>query len=78
MAGGALTRHMAASLEVFARLRLTHSRPPFLIGEVVSNGLSCSVSEEAVMVTPFATLLHLKKDRDLNQPPVLLVAPMSG
>jgi poly(3-hydroxybutyrate) depolymerase len=78
MAGGMITRHVASRLEVFSRLKLTHTRPPFMIDEVVSNGLSCGVKEEAVMVTPFATLLHLKKDRDLNQPPVLLVAPMSG
>ena len=78
MAGGALSRYMSANLEVFSRLKLTHSRLPFNVDQVVSNGLTCGIKEEAVMITPFATLLHLKKDRDLNQPPVLLVAPMSG
>ena len=76
--GGMLTRHVAASSDVFSRCRLTHTRPPFGITEVISQGLSCGITEEAVMVTPFGTLLHFKKDRNLDQPPVLLVAPMSG
>ena len=77
-AGGVLTRSLAATQEVFSRWRLTHSRPDYGITSVVSNGLECGISEEAVMSTPFGTLLHFRKDRDLAQPPVLLVAPMSG
>jgi len=36
------------------------------------------VHEEAVTVTPFATLLHFKKEQQTPQPRVLLVAPLSG
>jgi len=36
------------------------------------------VREEAAHVTPFGTLLHFKKDIDMAQPRVLLVAPLSG
>ncbi|MEJ0048681.1 MAG: hypothetical protein WDN04_23155 [Rhodospirillales bacterium] len=36
------------------------------------------VREEAVLVTPFGTLLHFVKDGVAPQPKVLLVAPMSG
>ena len=36
------------------------------------------VREEAAHVTPFGTLLHFKKDVDVAQPRVLLVAPLSG
>ncbi|MES2089156.1 MAG: polyhydroxyalkanoate depolymerase [Pseudomonadota bacterium] len=77
-AGGLVTRSLAAASEVVAALRLTHSRPAFNIHTVVSGGLECGITDEAVMVTPFATLLHFKKDRQLDQPRVLLVAPMSG
>ena len=37
-----------------------------------------SVTEEAALVTPFATLLHFKKDIAAQQPRVLVVAPLSG
>ena len=36
------------------------------------------VQEKPVVVTPFGTLLHFKKDMDAPQPRVLLVAPLSG
>jgi len=78
LAGGVPLRRLAAAGEAFSRWRVTHARPSFQIDQVESNGLTCGITEEAVMVTPFATLLHFKKDRALGQPPVLLVAPMSG
>jgi polyhydroxyalkanoate depolymerase len=37
-----------------------------------------AVREEAADVRPFGTLLHFKKDIDMAQPRVLLVAPLSG
>jgi polyhydroxyalkanoate depolymerase len=36
------------------------------------------VTEEAATSTPFATLLHFRKEIETPQPRVLLVAPMSG
>ena len=36
------------------------------------------MTEEAADDTPFGTLLHFRKDADVVQPRVLLVAPMSG
>ena len=77
-AGGVLARGMAAAGEVFSRWRLTHTRPSFGIETVNSGGHLCAITEEPVLVTPFGTLLHFRKDRVLGQPPVLLVAPMSG
>ncbi len=78
MAGGMWSRGMIAAAETFSRWRLTHSRPSFDIDTVQSGGHVCAISEEKVMSTPFGTLLHFRKDRRLDQPPVLLVAPMSG
>jgi poly(3-hydroxybutyrate) depolymerase len=77
-AGGALARSLSASAEVFSRCRVTHSRPPFRIETVQSGGKTCAIVEESVMSTPFATLLRFRKDPGMVQPPVLLVAPMSG
>lgn len=77
-AGGMLTRGLAATSEVFSRCRVTHHRLPFGIESVECAGLTCGITEQTVMSTPFATLLHFKKDRVVSQPPVLLVAPMSG
>lgn len=72
-------RKMAAAMEVFALADITHRRRDFGIESVVSGGQRLAVSEEAVQVTPFATLLRFRKaDAPAGQPRVLLVAPMSG
>jgi poly(3-hydroxybutyrate) depolymerase len=77
---GTLMRKMSAALEVFSRLRLTHSRPPFAIDSVTVNGQVLPVTEETVLRTPFGTLLRFHKESPSDQltPPVLLVAPLSG
>ncbi len=71
-------RKFAAACQVFALARLTHRRPVFGIDTVTVNGREVAVREEAAYVTPFATLLHFKKDMRGSQPRVLIVAPMSG
>ena len=78
MAGGAIARSVAAASDVLARLGLTHHRPSFDIDRVESLGVTHEVTEEAVMRTPFATLLRFRKEGAPEQPRVLLVAPMSG
>ena len=42
------------------------------------NNRTVAVAEEAADDTPFGTLLHFRKDHAVQQPRVLLVAPMSG
>lgn len=64
---GSIQRKVSAALEVFSRLRLTHSRPDYGIE-----------SEEKVLALPFGTLLRFRKDSAPDQPKVLLVAPLSG
>ncbi len=74
-------RAMAASMEVFSRLRLTHSRPAYGIDSVISAGETLSVTEEKILEMPFGTLLRFRKASPADgayQPPVLLVAPLSG
>jgi len=78
MAVTSMLRKMAAAYEVFSLARLTHTRPPFGIDSVKLGSREVAVTEEATCVTPFATLLHFKKDTSVEQPRVLIVAPMSG
>ena len=71
-------RQASAMLEVFAGADLSYKRPPFGIPSVRVGNRDAEVTEEAAHVTPFATLLHFKKDVATEQPKVLVVAPMSG
>ncbi len=67
-----------ALCEAFARTRITHDRPAFGIASVESDGREYPIVEEVTHRTPFATLLHFRKDGAPEQPRVLLVAPLSG
>lgn len=73
-----LVRNVAAGLEMVARAGLSHGRPDFGIRSVTVGNREVAVVEEAAHVTSFGTLLHFKKDTDVAQPRVLLVAPLSG
>ncbi len=73
-----LISHISAGLTMFADARLTHHRPAFGIDVVAVGARAIAVSEEAADDTPFGTLLHFRKDHAVEQPRVLLVAPMSG
>ena len=70
--------NLSAAYELIARAGLTHTRPPYAIDSVMVGNREVAVTEEAADVTPFATLLHFKKDIDQAQPRVLLIAPLSG
>jgi len=73
-----MVRSTLATTEIVARWGLTHRRPAFGIDAVVVEGEAVAVREEAVLRTPFGTLLRFAKDTDAVQPRVLLVAPLSG
>ena len=68
----------AAGLEMMSRFKLTHTRPPFDITRVKFGNADAQVSEEIALSLPFGNLLHFKKDSDVPQPRVLVVAPLSG
>jgi poly(3-hydroxybutyrate) depolymerase len=74
----ALLRNLTAAYEIIARTGLTHQRRPFGIDTVLVGNREMAVREEPAHTTPFGTLLHFKKDVDMAQPRVLLVAPLSG
>jgi polyhydroxyalkanoate depolymerase len=71
-------RNMAAVCQTFALSSMRHRRPPFGIDSVKVGEQEVAVHEACALRTPFATLLHLKKDFSGWQPKVLIVAPMSG
>jgi len=75
---GSALRKAAAALEVFSRLRLTHSRPAYGITSVETEGRAVPVTEETALRLPFGTLLRFARTGVSGQPRVLLVAPLSG
>lgn len=75
---GSMLRKISAACEVVSRMRLTHSRPAYGITSVAVGSDTWPVTEERTLRQPFGTLLHFKKQGVHSQPPVLLVAPLSG
>src|SRR5712691_8556388 len=77
-----LVRGTAAALNLFSRTRISHERPDFGIDRVVVDGpggaTEIPVSEEAIAVHPFCRLVHFNKATALDQPKLLVVAPLSG
>ncbi|WP_042270132.1 polyhydroxyalkanoate depolymerase [Paraburkholderia heleia] len=78
LACGFDTRYLDAWCEQIELAGLSHTRPPFEIDGVEVDGVRTPVTEAVVKRTPFASLLHFRKDVATPQPRVLLVAPMSG
>jgi len=75
-------RHAAAAMTMLSRAGLSHERPAFGIDFTTVDGVAVPVTEEAVAVRPFCTLLHFKRaverPTELTEPKLLIVAPMSG
>jgi poly(3-hydroxybutyrate) depolymerase len=78
LADNPAVRNLSAVYELIARAGLSHTRPHFGIASVKVGNREVEVREEAAHATPFATLLHFKKDIVAAQPRVLMVAPLSG
>ena len=71
-------RWASATCQIVKESRLTHTRPAFGIEEVTAGGRPARVREEAVVTTPFASLLHFAKESATPQPRVLLVTALAG
>jgi poly(3-hydroxybutyrate) depolymerase len=71
-------RYSAAAWELLSRASLSHARPAYGIDRVVVGNQEVGVVEERARATPFGTLLHFRKDVEIAQPQVLVVAPLSG
>ena len=73
-----LMRGTAAALDLFSHAGLSHERAPFGIASVTVDGADIPVSEEIVSTHPFCRLVHFRKATPLDQPKLLMVAPLSG
>ncbi|WP_426195840.1 polyhydroxyalkanoate depolymerase [Massilia sp. DWR3-1-1] len=77
-------QRIAAGYELMYRLGKDYEKPAFDIKDTVIDGNTVAIVEQVVDTKPFCRLLHFKKDlaeaaiAGLNQPTVLLVAPLSG
>ena len=71
-------RNLTAAYELITRAGLTHERPSYGIDGVSVGNREVAVREVPIASTPFGTLLQFKKDVEIAQPRVLVVAPLSG
>jgi polyhydroxyalkanoate depolymerase len=71
-------KSLAAGAEVFSRGELSHDRPDYRIDTATVEGRDLPVTQEVALDAPFGSLLHFRKDSNLPQPRVLIVAPMAG
>ena len=71
-------RKIAAASEVFERITHRYAKPEFGITEVKVGAKTVAIKEEVVSTKPFCRLLHFKKEGNIKQPRMLIVAPMSG
>jgi poly(3-hydroxybutyrate) depolymerase len=75
---GAIARAALAGAEIAPLAALRHTRRPFGIETVRVGSRQLPVHEEAVTGTAFGTLLHFAKTPHVEQPRVLILAPLSG
>ena len=77
-------QRIAAGYELMYRLGKDYEKPAFEIHETTIDGVPVGIMERTAVNRPFCRLLHFKKDlsdvqiAELDQPTVLLVAPLSG
>jgi poly(3-hydroxybutyrate) depolymerase len=71
-----LIRGTAAALDLFSHSGLSHERAPFGIAGVTIDGVEIPVTEEIVSTHPFCRLVHFCKAADIEQPKLLMVAPL--
>jgi poly(3-hydroxybutyrate) depolymerase len=76
--GSPAMRSASAALNLFSNTRISHERPAFGISEVVVAGAAMPVEEEVIAEHPFCRLVHFRKAAALDQPKLLVVAPLSG
>ncbi|WP_372054525.1 polyhydroxyalkanoate depolymerase [Tistrella mobilis] len=72
-------RMVAAAAEVIERVTDRYEKPAFGLDHTVIDGRTVPVVEEIVHDLTFCKLLHFRRDTEgLNDPKLLLVAPLSG
>ncbi len=77
-------QRIAAGYELMFRLGKEYEKPAFGITHTEVNGVQTAIIEDVAVDKPFCKLIHFRKDKhnaklkELKQPTVLLVAPLSG
>jgi poly(3-hydroxybutyrate) depolymerase len=81
LSGTPIGKNIAAGAELFERLTRRYGKPVFGLDRVAIDGVEHEVVEEIVWSRPFCNLLHFARPgfpSGLDQPKLLIVAPMSG
>lgn len=79
LAHAPLANSAYAALDMIANTRLTAERPDYRIASALCGNAEVPVREELIAATPFGDLLRFAKPpQAVEQPKVLLVAPISG
>lgn len=79
LAHAPLANSVYAALDMVANTRLTADRPDYRIASALCGNSEVPVREELIAATPFGDLLRFAKPpQAVEQPKVLLVAPISG
>ncbi len=73
-----VSRTIAANSEVFVRLMRRYPKPQWRIDDTVVDGERVAVVLEVDVDKPFCQLLHFRKEIAVEQPKLLIVAPLSG
>jgi poly(3-hydroxybutyrate) depolymerase len=68
----------AAGFELLLRMTQRYGKPEFGIDSVIVAKRAVTVHEQVAADKPFCRLLHFVKSGVMNQPKVLVVAPLSG
>jgi poly(3-hydroxybutyrate) depolymerase len=85
-AHGPLAQRISASFDLMHRLAKEYEKPEFGITSAEVDGVQVAVQQQVALEKPFCRLLRFKRFTDnpaalatmKDQPPVLLVAPLSG
>jgi poly(3-hydroxybutyrate) depolymerase len=73
-----LSRTVAAHSELFSRLLRRYPKPEWGFSSTTIDGEKLAVHRDVAINKPFCHLLHFRKDKPLQQPKLLIVAPLSG
>lgn len=80
-------KSLAAAADVFEAVTRRYGKPEWGLAATKVNSVNVPISIETVWSSPWCSLVHFKRDKtaltqalgkDVNQPKVLIVAPLSG
>lgn len=73
-----LGKKVAAACEVAERITHRYEKPVFGLTHTKVSGREVPITETIVDEKPFCRLIHFKKESKVDQPKMVIVAPMSG